>query len=665
MPPSTRSTRKYQTRLTFTPLPSSSPTVPESSEQDQRHVASVRYESFSSPAKKRRMGSSSAIMSASSPASGTPVSVTSSRSKKGHGLQLPTPLPSSQNDPRIEPGKRVLLEAKPDSSKKLLAQELDALSSSSEASTSTLAEQTTPNKIFGRISRISKQPTGQNKRKIHIAGQSISETDSSVPASTSRNGEKTADQGVRDESDIQTPHLRTRKGKPMQKSVGNELSSSEDSDSLPPRSTRRSNLKKIRKRDNVVPEQQAIEKTGDTSDDSLMNELRTPVEKARRKLFLSKYSVFQDENGPIRPITISDHGDDSSDGVIVSRKSRRTKSKTSSLTREKIATEKTIRQKQLELLKRRRSGNKPIELSSDSEGDEVASATHSRNNGEPSEEYEDSDTAAMRQAISTNLDEYEGDFVVDDGENLLGGPADLDDIPIEFTRHAIKKPFEHFKDVAEWMIHNKLNPAFERNDPIYTIAVDRLDKEVQGYSGSKFLSAAWNPTFLNALKRHPELSAIEVSPTLGHSCEACNRSNHPAKHQLTFSGKPYDRISLEEDSSDNDSERDDDDPSRGVFLLGRTCNANAEMAHALYHWRYSLNQYVVDWLRTKGHLSPGKIVERERWSVKKKAIYANKIVDGMVEDGEMRVLFKEFKENLAAARDARNDTYNYGGRFKS
>ncbi|KAL9033442.1 MAG: hypothetical protein Q9214_007516 [Letrouitia sp. 1 TL-2023] len=315
--------------------------------------------------------------------------------------------------------------------------------------------------------------------------------------------------------------------------------------------------------------------------------------------------------------------------------------------------EKTTRQKQLDVLKRRRSGNKAIELSSGSEDDEAASATHSRNNDELSEEYEDSDTAAMRQAISTNLDEYEEDFVVDDGENLLGGPANLDDIPIEFTRHALKKPFESFKDVAEWMIYNKLNPAFERYDPIYKIAFKKLDKEVQGYSDSKFLSAAWNQTFLNALKRHPELSIIDISPRLGHSCEACNRSNHPAKHQLTFSGKPYHRDSLEEDSSDNDSDRDDDNSSRGVFLLGRTCNANAEMAHALYHWRYSLNQYVLDWLKTKRHLSPKKIVERENWSIKRKATYANRIIDGMVDDGEMRVLYKEFKENLAAARDAR------------
>lgn len=516
-----------------------------------------------------------------------------------------------------------------------------------------MTEQTTPNKIFGRISRSNKQRKEQNKRKPRIAEQSISETDSSVSASMSRNGDKTADQKTRDESDIQTPQLRMRKGKPMQKDVENEVSSSEDSDPLPPKSTRRSNLKEAGERDKAISKQEAIERAGDTSDDSLMNELRTPVKKTGRKLSLSKNSVCQNESGSYRPTTISDHGDDSSDGVIVSRKPQRSKSKTSSLTREKMATRKTVRQKQLDLLKRRRSGNKAIELSSESEEDEAASATHSRNNGELSEEYEDSDTAAMRQAIIANLDEYEADFVVDDGENLLGDPADLNDIPIEFTRHVFKKLFDHFKDVAEWMIHNKLNPAFERNDQIYQIAIDKLDKEVQGYSGSKFLSAAWNQTFLNALKRHPELSTIDITPKLGHSCEACNRSNHPAKHQLTFSGKPYHRDSLEEDSSDDDSERDDDDSSRGVFLLGRTCNANAEMAHALYHWRYSLNQYVLDWLRAKGHLSPERIVERESWSIKRKAIYANRIVDGMVEDGEMRVLFKEFKENLAAARDAR------------
>ena len=93
--------------------------------------------------------------------------------------------------------------------------------------------------------------------------------------------------------------------------------------------------------------------------------------------------------------------------------------------------------------------------------------------------------------------------------------------------------------------------------------------------------------------------------------------------------------------------------SRARLKNTRTCNANAETAHALYHWRHQLNQFVLDVLRAEGHTNPEKIVERENWSVKKREKYANKVVDELDEDGRMRELYKEFKENIEAARDAK------------
>ena len=77
------------------------------------------------------------------------------------------------------------------------------------------------------------------------------------------------------------------------------------------------------------------------------------------------------------------------------------------------------------------------------------------------------------------------------------------------------------------------------------------------------------------------------------------------------------------------------------------------MAHALYHWRYALNQTVLEWLTRAGHLTPEKIVERENLRQKKREKATNKIVDEMETTGVMRELYKEFKENLAAARDSK------------
>lgn len=89
------------------------------------------------------------------------------------------------------------------------------------------------------------------------------------------------------------------------------------------------------------------------------------------------------------------------------------------------------------------------------------------------------------------------------------------------------------------------------------------------------------------------------------------------------------------------------------LTLHRFCCANAEMAHALRHWRYSLNQTVLQWLADDGQLTPAKIVERDSLRQKKRQKEANKVVDEMEATGVMRDLYRQFKENLEAARDSK------------
>ena len=77
------------------------------------------------------------------------------------------------------------------------------------------------------------------------------------------------------------------------------------------------------------------------------------------------------------------------------------------------------------------------------------------------------------------------------------------------------------------------------------------------------------------------------------------------------------------------------------------------MAHALYHWRCALNQTVLSWLAADGQLTPEKIVERANLRQKKRERASNKVVDSMERTGVMKDLYKQFKENLEAARDAK------------
>ena len=246
--------------------------------------------------------------------------------------------------------------------------------------------------------------------------------------------------------------------------------------------------------------------------------------------------------------------------------------------------ERSKRQTHLEILKQCRALKKLDDRALESYTDPAAEAlqNHSFDN-EDSEESTDSARDAIRQTLNggQNLDEYDDDGFLDDEDATIGAPSGLEEVPLEFTQHSYKKPIEHFKDMVEWMIYNKLNPAFARHDLIYRIARHKLEDEVQGYSGSKFLSSAWNAEFLKALKARPELHRIDVPTMHDHKCDACKRSGHPAKHQLIFSGKPYDRNTLENLSDGDDEDDDDDDDDDDDNDEDNNQDSNLEKAYYL------------------------------------------------------------------------------------
>lgn len=222
--------------------------------------------------------------------------------------------------------------------------------------------------------------------------------------------------------------------------------------------------------------------------------------------------------------------------------------------------ERSKRQRKLEELRQRRAG---VNAENDEEGEE--SADDDSESGYEPIQY------AMRRG--GNLDKYEDDFL-DDENDTVGVDLGVAGVPLEFTYHAKKKPFEHFKTEVEWMVHNKLNPAFDRHDEIYLLAHDKLDREVEQFGSAKFSSSVWKEPFVEALKSRPEFYRVDVPTMYEEKCDACQRSNHPPKHRVTFSGKQYDRNTLEmiysNDSGDDDSpeasERGDDEQS---FFLGR------------------------------------------------------------------------------------------------
>ncbi|KAJ9297368.1 hypothetical protein DTO271G3_4661 [Paecilomyces variotii] len=330
------------------------------------------------------------------------------------------------------------------------------------------------------------------------------------------------------------------------------------------------------------------------------------------------------------------------------------------------------RQKQLELLRRRRAGEKATSVSesqhSDDESDGEGEQGKSVEELEDESESEDSQNSDVEPPVSENedLDRYEDDFVLQDDEGELGAPTDLADMPFEFTRHSYKKPKEFFRDVVEWMVHNKLNPAFPRSDPVYQVAFMKLEDEVKGRAGSQLVSTVWNSDFRRALMARPQIEVTLFPITEGHPCDACNRSGHPASFDIKLYGKPYSLETLEplsdEEDSDEQSEeshdtRDKDNDGNPLpdedrrFYLGRHCKSRATMAHTLVHWRFHLNEWVISYLEHQGVFSDEKIIERSHWSVKRQTKYANEVVDSMVETGEVNRLWRDFHINLKAARE--------------
>ncbi|KAK2868125.1 hypothetical protein FQN49_003131 [Arthroderma sp. PD_2] len=341
-----------------------------------------------------------------------------------------------------------------------------------------------------------------------------------------------------------------------------------------------------------------------------------------------------------------------------------------------VSAAKAKRQQQLDLLRRRRAGEKQLKSvgasAEDVDKEEKCSASDGLDNSDDSGDSSSSEDSQLdvdsdvEPALSEDidLDKYEEDFVLEDDDEL-GVPADEVEVPFEFTRHRYKRLKDHFKDVIEWMVHNKLNPAFHRDDAVYEMAFRKVKDEVTGLAGSQFVSSVWDNDFLSALKARPRIVVLPYPTAEGHPCDACKRAKHPASYDIRFDGFPYVYDTLEpvcgDDSSEEDEVQEEDrgniDSEGNVipnedthFYLGRHCQSKASMAHTLFHWRYHLNEWVVGYLERKGIFEDSEVLKREHWSQRKRTKYSNEVVDTMGEVGEVDRLWRDFNLNLKTAR---------------
>ncbi|KEF55518.1 uncharacterized protein A1O9_08268 [Exophiala aquamarina CBS 119918] len=343
-----------------------------------------------------------------------------------------------------------------------------------------------------------------------------------------------------------------------------------------------------------------------------------------------------------------------------------------------VTTKRDQAKEHLELLRRRRAGEKvPRIEDSDDDLDDLPE-THLDLIGHP--DYDEQ--GSVHSSIDTDPDqelaqveEDEDDFVIEDSIGRLGRPNS--DMPLQFTSFASAKPRELFVHIIEWLVKNKIAPAFSREDELYTLAFSRVDDQVKAQAGSRLISAAWGNEFKRAILARP---AMKVSMLPGsdednvRTCDACNRLNHPARYEFVFSGQPYFKKTLEpvdsssdegyEDELDRDEEGHTLPSETRRFYLGRFCAANADMGHKLTHWKYHLNDNLLSYLEEQGVLSPDAIVAREKLNKKKREKQAEDIVDSMQEIGMIADLWAEFENNLNDARLGMEGFDRRGGRSK-
>ncbi|KAH9883874.1 hypothetical protein F4778DRAFT_584907 [Xylariomycetidae sp. FL2044] len=415
---------------------------------------------------------------------------------------------------------------------------------------------------------------------------------------------------------------------------------------------------------------------------------------------------------------------DDSDGDVISPAKKRKMPQLSSLKKPHRLTSsptkphkahRSEKQKKIELLRRRRAGEKIDRLTSSesSSADEARRGMYDTDSDEQFEVLKDFDDEEQDEAPQTphskpqskgkngkrsraiqghedaaRSDDDLEDFVTDDDDAPIGAPAHLD-IPLEFTAQAHKPLKDQFPFVIEWLVHNRINPAFERKDPVYSNAWRKLDDEFRGLATSKFASAAWKADFYRSLKGRPKMEAYEMDKgglgDLYETCEACGRRGHPATWKIVFQGHPYYKdtlVEVENDSSSSDEMGSDNDmdargsdhesvdtqdmplvPTTKAWYVGAVCCSNAETAHSLLHWKHALMEWVEDKLDEDGWMSAQRLKEREKMKAKKRRALANKIVDGWQTDGIITSLYADFKSTLEQARN-KATTGRGRGRFR-
>jgi len=87
------------------------------------------------------------------------------------------------------------------------------------------------------------------------------------------------------------------------------------------------------------------------------------------------------------------------------------------------------------------------------------------------------------------------------------------------------------------------------------------------------------------------------------------------------------------------------------WFIGSVCSSNAETAHTLIHWKHALLDWVDGTLERDGFMAPDQLAKRAKMKPKKLYKVVDKILEGWTDQGIIKALYRDFKNNIDAARN--------------
>ncbi|KAG6890675.1 hypothetical protein C0995_005047 [Termitomyces sp. Mi166 len=257
---------------------------------------------------------------------------------------------------------------------------------------------------------------------------------------------------------------------------------------------------------------------------------------------------------------------------------------------------KTVFQKNLEKLKRRKQG-KPSESSSPPSDEDSG---RSEDNDVPFEGAKPS--SDFDSLFDEDSEVNSSDFIVEDDNSVVAT------LPMEFSMESHEDLDHQFKKIFQFFVHIAVRPAKERHyfmedqlnrERYFSTPLQTVRRKLSGLKDSLVSSSVWRPGFKKALATYPVFNLTPLDFAVP-SCDACHLGGRMSTLIGRLSGSPYDPFGFEfkqgNDSGSSGSD-DVDDKNEKVaveFHLGRFCARRTRVYHAFTHWEYALFKCIRD-----------------------------------------------------------------------